>query len=178
MNAKILSALLMLTLVACSSPAPTGRFEGHYTLAPYLPNGSAKPARDEFIYRPDERDPFRFVCSDGTVIQPQAMWTDGGSVPRLISWVPGFGRWHYERSYIIHDWLTTAHRVQQPPREKTVPTAVEEIFEENLNTEAKDKHFHGERLARSLIAHFANHGRGALGHWNARQPDPLRKWER
>lgn len=37
------------------------------------------------------------------------MYTDGGSIPRIFWWVPGYSPWGIGPAYIIHDWLFAAH---------------------------------------------------------------------
>jgi hypothetical protein len=60
---------------------------------------------DHFIYRPDAKTPLTFITSDGRVIVPREMKTDGGSIPRLFWSVPGFSPWGLAPGYIVHDWL-------------------------------------------------------------------------
>ena len=64
---------------------------------------------NQFIYRPDKDDPLTFKGADGTVIQPQLMYTDGGSIPRLFWSAPGLGPWDFGPGYVVHDWLFTQH---------------------------------------------------------------------
>lgn len=64
---------------------------------------------DRFIYMPDKDDPLRFTTADGRVLQPLAMYTDGGSIPRLFWSMPGYSPWGYAPAYIIHDWVFLAH---------------------------------------------------------------------
>lgn len=80
----------------------TGRFLGVLTLQYAGP--------DQFLYVPDEIDPFRFVRSNGEVIQPEQMYTDGGSTPRFLWGIKNFSPFGYGPAYVIHDWLYTAHR--------------------------------------------------------------------
>ena len=70
-----MSALAALLLSGCGSvlyakTAP-GIFKGKLTVEWIAPN--------QFIYRPDKDEPLQFTRSDGTVIKPQLMYTDGGS---------------------------------------------------------------------------------------------------
>lgn len=41
-------------------------------------------AQDKFLYEPDPADPLVFMRADGTVIRPEAMYTDGGSIPQAL----------------------------------------------------------------------------------------------
>jgi hypothetical protein len=67
---------------------------------------------DTFLFVPDEKDPFRFTAPDGKVIQPQPIYTDGGSIPRIFWSVPGYSPWALGPAYVIHDWLFMAHHCQ------------------------------------------------------------------
>ncbi len=176
MKNRLLIAL-SCALTACSTPRSIGYFDGTYTLKPYQPVGCDKPAKHEFIFKPDSKAPLRYICSNGKIITPGPMWTDGGSVPSAVSWLPSFGRWHYAEAYILHDWLMTEHRMERGNTEPRVPNHVQEIFDEALQAEAQQEHYLGERISRFLISHFANHGKTPCHHWNGRQPDPLKKWE-
>jgi hypothetical protein len=86
------------------SKTAVGSFAGKLTVEWVQPNF--------FIYRPDKDDPLRFTTPDGKIIQPQLMYTDGGSIPRLFWSAPDFGPWDFAPGYIIHDWLFTQHHCQ------------------------------------------------------------------
>lgn len=42
------------------------------------------------------------------VIQPEMMYTDGGSIPRVAQAFKGFSPWGYAPAYMVHDWLFLA----------------------------------------------------------------------
>jgi hypothetical protein len=65
---------------------------------------------DRFIFRPDPDNPLRFVRSNGKVIQPQTIHTDGGSIPRPMWAFKNYSPWGYAPAFIIHDWLFHVHR--------------------------------------------------------------------
>lgn len=83
---------------------PTGTFEG------VLDVRWIKP--DRFVYVPSEKEPLTFTTADRRKIVPRAMYTDGGSIPRLFWGVPGYSPWGYAPGYIVHDWLFVAHHCQ------------------------------------------------------------------
>lgn len=62
---------------------------------------------DRFVYVPHPTDPLTFRPSRGPAIVPDLMYTDGGSIPRIVQAAPGFSPWGYAPAYIIHDWLFT-----------------------------------------------------------------------
>ena len=69
---------------------------------------------DRFIYLPDPHDALTFVTSDRRQIVPGLMYTDGGSIPRLLWSAPGLSPWGYGPAYIIHDWLFAAKHCANP----------------------------------------------------------------
>lgn len=83
------------------SKTPTGTFSGKLYVEWIAPN--------QFIYRPDETNPLVYKTSAGRRIQPQLMYTDGGSIPRLFWSAPDLGPWDFAPGYIVHDWLFTQH---------------------------------------------------------------------
>src|SRR5262245_52990257 len=78
---------------------------------------------DRFIYRKTS-DPLSFRPSFmNTLIVPDDMFTDGGSVPRVFWGIPGLSPWGLGPAYIIHDWLFFVHRCSPP----NVPEEVRKI---------------------------------------------------
>jgi len=69
---------------------------------------------DEFLYKPSSNNPLRFTRSNGDIIQPELMWTDGGSIPRQMWIFRNFSPWGYGPAFIIHDWLFTIQNCQLP----------------------------------------------------------------
>lgn len=80
----------------------TGEFRGLPTLVWVGAN------RFRFVQDATKK-PFEFIRSNGETVRPQDMFTDGGSVPRLIQPLPGFSAWDYGAAFIIHDWEFEAH---------------------------------------------------------------------
>ena len=104
-----LGALALLT-AGCASMAYESTKTG--TLTGKLQVRWIQP--DRFIYLPDASDPLRFVTSDQRTIQPGIMYTDGGSIPRMLWSMPGFSPWGYGPAYIVHDWLFAAKHCADP----------------------------------------------------------------
>lgn len=65
--------------------------------------------RGPLNYEFDTTTGFQFVRSNGQVIKPGAMFTDGGSIPRLLWSMPGLDPWTYFPAYLIHDFLFLAN---------------------------------------------------------------------
>ena len=82
-----------------------GRFEGVLEVRWLEP--------DRFLFVPNKNDPLSFTTADSTrEIKPGAMYTDGGSIPRIFWSVPGYSPWGIAPAYIIHDWLFMAHHCE------------------------------------------------------------------
>jgi hypothetical protein len=58
-----------------------------------------------FKYIPDATQPLMFLRSNGDSIQPQAMITDGGSIPRVFWVFKNYSPWGYGPAFVVHDWL-------------------------------------------------------------------------
>ena len=62
--------------------------------------------QDKFLFIPDAEHPLVFKRKGGTeVIQPQRMFTDGGSVPPALRAIRSYSPWGYAPAFIVHDWL-------------------------------------------------------------------------
>ena len=86
-----------------------GEFIGHFSLEWVGP--------ESFKYHPDSDDPFRYIRNLGggktKVIQPEAMITDGGSIPVAAQIFTGRTPWEYGPAYLIHDWEFYRHDTDQ-----------------------------------------------------------------
>jgi hypothetical protein len=80
---------------------PAGNFFGSFSLEWCGPN--------RFRYMPGAV-PFGFRRANGVLIVPEAMETDGGSIPRPLWSLPGLSPWDFGPAYLIHDWEFTARR--------------------------------------------------------------------
>lgn len=101
----ILYLLLSVLLAGCATQAyrdtPQARFTGDIDVR-WVKN-------DYFLFLPSRTNPFMLVLDNGKTICPGPMYTDGGSIPRILWSVKGYSPWGYAPAYIIHDWLFQAH---------------------------------------------------------------------
>lgn len=108
-RARAIALFMSLLVAGCGQvfymQTPTGAFAGRLTVEWIEPN--------VFIYRPDPKEPLIYTTSDGRKIQPRAMYTDAGSIPRLFWSSPGLGPWDFAPGYIIHDWLFEQHHCKE-----------------------------------------------------------------
>jgi hypothetical protein len=56
-----------------------------------------------------------FRRSNGEVVTPRHMFTDGGSVPRYLWSLSGLSPWGYAPAYLVHDWLFDLHHCGRSP---------------------------------------------------------------
>jgi hypothetical protein len=64
---------------------------------------------DKFMFLPDEKAPLTFIEYDKQPITPGKMYTDGGSIPRLLWAIKSYSPWGYAPAFIVHDWLFVMH---------------------------------------------------------------------
>jgi hypothetical protein len=108
-------ALLCLTLslvLSCSSQRFYNKVEGRGQIRGYPTVKWVKPER--FVYDQNLNRGFEFRRANGEIIRPQAILTDGGSIPRQLWDKKGFSPWTYAPAYLVHDWLYEAHRRKIP----------------------------------------------------------------
>lgn len=101
----------LLNLVACPSnlyrKTPDAELKGYIDVR-WVEN-------DYFFFVPNKEKPFRLIRTDGKTIQPGLMYTDGGSIPRILWGVKGLSPWGHAPAYIAHDWLFEAKHCGYPP---------------------------------------------------------------
>lgn len=91
---------LALALGSCGhvpyEDLPEGRFKGTLFVM-WVGEGSASVGSGRFVFVPMPNDPLTFTRGhrNGTVevIEPQIMYTDGGSIPKLAQAFEGFSPW-------------------------------------------------------------------------------------
>lgn len=108
--------LAILTAVACLSSCASKRFyskvDGTGVIRGRPCIDWVKPER--FVYDRHKNQVFEFRRSNGEVIRPGTIETDGGSIPRVLWNRNGYSPWTYAPAYLIHDWLYEAHRRKEP----------------------------------------------------------------
>jgi hypothetical protein len=79
--------------------------------------GSSSSGDGRFLYVPVAGRELKFTrpessnaSGDSGTIQPEAFYTDGGSIPRSLQALSGFNAWGYGPAYVIHDWLFIARK--------------------------------------------------------------------
>lgn len=87
-----------------------GEFQGSLFVMWLGGGGSSGDGAFLFVPDPDNRLSFDWPDENGKIhtIQPDMMYTDGGSIPKIGQVFNGLGPWGYAPAYMVHDWLYTA----------------------------------------------------------------------
>lgn len=110
----VFSILFLFMITACGivdyEKVPTGKFTGSLLVMWVGEGGNSGDGR--FVFVPSRTTPLTFTRKNpnGTVseIQPEMMYTDGGSIPRQAQLFSGFSPWGYAPAYMVHDWIFVA----------------------------------------------------------------------
>ncbi|WP_222280410.1 DUF1353 domain-containing protein [Rhizobium leguminosarum] len=88
---------------------PSGKFSG--TLLVMWVGEGGKAGDGKFVFVPDPHNRLSFTRGGGALalIVPGVMYTDGGSIPKVVQPFRGFNPWGYAPAYMVHDWIFTAH---------------------------------------------------------------------
>ena len=100
-------------------------------------------AQDKFLYEPDPADPLVFKRADGTVIQPQAMYTDGGTIPQALRAIKAYSPWGYAPAFLVHDWLFAMKQCKRPGHEKLSLEDAATVMAEAMKTLMEKPNFGG-----------------------------------
>ncbi|TAZ83271.1 hypothetical protein ELH72_08350 [Rhizobium ruizarguesonis] len=110
--AAVLSLLACVVVAGCETidfdNLPSGKFSG--TLIVMWVGEGGKAGDGKFVFVPDPHNRLSFTRGGvSTPIVPGVMYTDGGSVPKVVQPFRGFNPWGYAPAYMVHDWIFTAH---------------------------------------------------------------------
>jgi hypothetical protein len=145
-------------------------------LVMWLDDGGDELQRQgRFIYVPSRSDPLRLIRSDPAfpVIEPQRMYTDGGSIPSIAQGFRGFSPWSYAPAYVMHDYLFLARacaregkpdKAPLPGIERMELTTAADILAETIKTLKRQGRVVQDDLAPILISSAVN-GPVSRGKW-------------
>ncbi|WP_105433020.1 DUF1353 domain-containing protein [Neorhizobium sp. T6_25] len=71
---------------------------------------------DSFLFHHTPSEAFRFVRRNGEIIVPENMFTDGGTIPKLLWQFHGLSPWGYAPAFLVHDWEFEAHHCGLSPK--------------------------------------------------------------
>lgn len=111
---------------------PPGKFSGTLIVMWVGEGGSAGDGKFVFVPDPHERLTFTRAGGRSGPIVPGVMYTDGGSVPKIVQPFRGFNPWGYAPAYMVHDWIFTAHHCLEDGKTDPVYQAIAGIeFDES-----------------------------------------------
>lgn len=99
--------------------------------------------QDKFLFIPDPQSPLTFERKNGEIIQPQRMYTDGGSVPRALRVLKSYSPWGYAPAFIVHDWLFVMKQCHLAGHEKYDLEKAATIMAEAMKTVMENPKFGG-----------------------------------
>lgn len=99
--------------------------------------------QDKFIFVPDDTNPLVFTRSSGEKIQPQSMFTDGGSIPQALRAVKSYSPWGYAPAFIIHDWLFVMNHCKIAGHEKYDVEKAAKVMAEAMKTVMENPKYGG-----------------------------------
>ncbi|MFF0919194.1 hypothetical protein ACFYE8_05760 [Rhizobium leguminosarum] len=130
-SVMLIAASMASVLASCTTidfgDLQPGTFSG--TLIVMWVGEGDRAGDGKFVFVPDPHAPltFRRPGVNSAPIVPSVMYTDGGSVPKIVQPFKGFNPWGYAPAYMIHDWIFTAHHCLDDGRRDPIYTAVEHI---------------------------------------------------
>ncbi len=101
-----------ISLCSCSAHRFYEEVDGNGVISGHPCVEWRKP--DKFVYVRSRNPKFSFKRSNGEVIRPESIETDGGSIPRFLWSQKDFSPWTYAPAYLVHDWMYEAHRRKVP----------------------------------------------------------------
>lgn len=160
MNQKVIIALSLaaglLIGVAVSAYTWINAQVGYAMTQPGLLKGKLLVqwvAADQFIFLPDTENPLTFTRSDGTVIQPQRMFTDGGSIPPALRALKSYSPWGFAPAFIVHDWIFTLKHCKIPGYETYDLDGAASVMSEVMKTLMQDPRYGGA----NPLVHYSFH---------------------
>lgn len=134
----VLTAIISSSLIGCATrhyeSTVAGELEGDLIVEWRKPNS--------FVFLPSSENPLRFTRgTNNEVIQPDRMWTDGGSIPRPLWVFKNYSPWGYGPAFIVHDWLFHMQDCELPGYTKYDLETAATIMSEVMKTLIEDPMF-------------------------------------
>jgi hypothetical protein len=128
---------------------------------------------DRFLFIPDERRPLKFTRSDGTTIQPERMYTDGGSIPRPLWALRNYSPWGYGPAFMIHDWLFRMQYCELPGWQSYTVDSAAQIMSEVMKSMMESPAFNYGDKTTVYLMNVAVRSPMTRKAWKSRKCEPL-----
>jgi len=126
---------------------------------------------DKFEFVPDPADPLIFRRRNGETIQPQRMFTDGGSVPPALRAIKSYSPWGYAPAFIVHDWLFVMKQCGIAGNDQFDVDKAATIMAEAMKTVMENPKFGGPKKLVHYSMYEAVRSRAAHDYWNSGKCD-------
>lgn len=120
---------------------------------------------DSFLFVPDSEDPLTFRRKNDEVIQPNQMYTDGGSIPAALRAIKSYSPWGYAPAFILHDWLFVMQACKIPGYENFDLDKAATIMSEAMKTIMEDPKYGGPNKLVHYSMYEAVRSKAAADHW-------------
>lgn len=149
--AAIATAVFAATTPGCATiqydKVKLGRIDGDLVVQWYKP--------DRFVFSPSKERPFMFIREDGTKIQPERFYTDGGSVPRPLWVLRSYSPWGYAPAFVVHDWIFYMKYCEYPGFESYSLERAAMVMAEVLKTMMESSEHYGGRNSMAFQTMYA-----------------------
>lgn len=122
--------------------------------------------QDKFIFLPDPQTPLRFTRKNGDLIEPQRMFTDGGTIPAPLRAIKSYSPWGYAPAFIVHDWLFVMKHCKVPGFEKYDLEKAATIMSEVMKTVMENPKYGGPNKLVHYSMYEAVRSPTAAGYWD------------
>jgi hypothetical protein len=121
---------------------------------------------DNFLFIPDPENPLTFRRKNNEVIQPERMYTDGGSVPAALRAIKSYSPWGYAPAFILHDWLFVMHHCKVPGYEDFDLDKAATIMAEAMKTIMENPKYGGPNKLVHYSMYEGVRSKAAADHWD------------
>jgi len=122
--------------------------------------------QDKFIFLPDQQNPLKFTRKNKDVIEPQRMFTDGGSIPAPLRAIKSYSPWGYAPAFIVHDWLFVMKHCKVPGYEKYDLEKAATIMSEVMKTVMENPKYGGPNKLVHYSMYEAVRSKTASEYWD------------
>lgn len=163
--------LIALVVVALSPSGCTDWFYGRHYDATETGELKGKLIvewidQDKFLFLPDADNPLVFRRKNDKVIQPQRMYTDGGSIPSALRAIKSYSPWGYAPAFIVHDWLFVMHQCKVPGYEDYDLEKAATIMSEVMKTIMENPKYGGPNKLVHYSMYEAVRSKVAQDYWD------------
>jgi len=122
-------------------------------------------SQDNFLFIPDPQNPLTFRRKNNEVIQPERMYTDGGSTPTALRAIKSYSPWGYAPAFIVHDWLFVVQHCKVPGHENFDLDKAATIMAEVMKTIMENPKYGGPNKLVHYSMYEAVRSKAAADYW-------------